>query len=195
MSSDASSSSAPAPVVDAGEKPVEESHPYTLETLKAHGTREDLWMLLHGKVYNVTKFLDEVSCTTIRLLCFVVERCVRLGTLSGRDEEDVERVEWRIDRNRAGILYENLGGVKYVFKELGDQEGDPKATQRFLAWRLLVLSAKERSSLWWSRSIPLLERSTTHSFPLPRLLAFSLLDITHNHLHRLCSSIVNEADH
>lgn len=63
MSSDASSSSAPAPVVDAGEKPqVEESHPYTLETLKAHGTREDLWMLLHGKVYNVTKFLDEVSC-------------------------------------------------------------------------------------------------------------------------------------
>jgi hypothetical protein len=52
MSADASSSSAPA---------AEESHPYTLETLKAHGTREDLWMLLHGKVYNVTKFLDEVS--------------------------------------------------------------------------------------------------------------------------------------
>jgi hypothetical protein len=57
MSADASSSSAPGG--DAA--PAEQSHPYTLETLKAHNTREDLWMLLHGKVYNVTKFLDEVS--------------------------------------------------------------------------------------------------------------------------------------
>jgi cytochrome b involved in lipid metabolism len=39
----------------------EESHPYTLETLKQHGTRDDLWMLINGKVYDVTKFLDEVS--------------------------------------------------------------------------------------------------------------------------------------
>lgn len=50
-------SDAAAPQTDAPEA----LHPYTLETLKAHGTREDLWMLLHGKVYNVTKFLDEVS--------------------------------------------------------------------------------------------------------------------------------------
>lgn len=57
MSADASSSSAPGG--DAA--PAEQSHPYTLETLKAHNTRADLWMLLHGKVYNVTKFLDEVS--------------------------------------------------------------------------------------------------------------------------------------
>lgn len=53
MSADASSSTSNGTAA--------ESHPYTLETLKAHGTREDLWMLLHGKVYNVTKFLDEVS--------------------------------------------------------------------------------------------------------------------------------------
>lgn len=37
----------------------ESSHPYTLDTLKQHGTRDDLWLLLHDKVYNVTKFLDE----------------------------------------------------------------------------------------------------------------------------------------
>lgn len=50
---DASTSSAPAPQ--------EEPHPYTLETLKQHSTREDLWLLINGKVYDVTKFMDEVS--------------------------------------------------------------------------------------------------------------------------------------
>ena len=32
----------------------------TLEGLKAHSTREDLWLLINGKVYDVTKFMDEV---------------------------------------------------------------------------------------------------------------------------------------
>lgn len=60
--SDPSSSSANGVANGDAQKPQEiESHPYTLQTLKAHGTREDLWMLLHGKVYDVTKFLDEVS--------------------------------------------------------------------------------------------------------------------------------------
>jgi len=41
-------------------------HPYTIETLKAHNTRDDLWLLINGKVYDVTKFMDEVcflSCS------------------------------------------------------------------------------------------------------------------------------------
>jgi len=38
-----------------------EEKPFDFESLKAHGTREDLWMLLHDKVYNVTKFIDEVG--------------------------------------------------------------------------------------------------------------------------------------
>ena len=33
----------------------------TLETLKEHGKRDDLWLLVHGKVYDVTKFMDEVG--------------------------------------------------------------------------------------------------------------------------------------
>ncbi|KAF9515197.1 hypothetical protein BS47DRAFT_798116 [Hydnum rufescens UP504] len=31
----------------------------SLETLKAHTGRDDLYVLISGKVYNVTKFLDE----------------------------------------------------------------------------------------------------------------------------------------
>ena len=38
-----------------------EARLYTLETLKEHGSRESMWMLLHDKVYDVTKFMDEVS--------------------------------------------------------------------------------------------------------------------------------------
>ena len=38
----------------------EEESPYTLEGLQAHKTRESFWMLLHDKVYDVSKFLDEV---------------------------------------------------------------------------------------------------------------------------------------
>ena len=45
----------------------EKVHPYTLTTLKEHNKRGDLWMLLHGKVYDVTKFMDEV--------CFI-PRCL-----------------------------------------------------------------------------------------------------------------------
>ncbi|KAK1920797.1 cytochrome b5-like heme/steroid binding domain-containing protein [Papiliotrema laurentii] len=36
-----------------------ESGVYTLDSLKAHSTRESFWMLLHDKVYDVTQFLDE----------------------------------------------------------------------------------------------------------------------------------------
>jgi hypothetical protein len=42
-------------------------HPYTLETLKAHNTRDDLWLLINGKVYDVTKFMDEVCSLTSRV--------------------------------------------------------------------------------------------------------------------------------
>ena len=42
-----------------------EEKTYTIEHLKEHGKRESLWMLLHDKVYDVTKFIDEVGCRTI----------------------------------------------------------------------------------------------------------------------------------
>jgi len=31
----------------------------TLDELREHTTKEDIWVLLHGKVYDVTKFIDE----------------------------------------------------------------------------------------------------------------------------------------
>lgn len=32
---------------------------FTYEAIKAHNTKDDLWMVVHGKVYDVTKFVDE----------------------------------------------------------------------------------------------------------------------------------------
>lgn len=34
---------------------------FNLEDLQAHKTREDLYILISGKVYDATEFLDEVS--------------------------------------------------------------------------------------------------------------------------------------
>ncbi|KAK9326267.1 putative cytochrome b5 protein [Lipomyces orientalis] len=31
----------------------------TFENVKSHTTQDDLWMVIHGKVYNCTKFIDE----------------------------------------------------------------------------------------------------------------------------------------
>ncbi|KAK0546445.1 hypothetical protein OC846_004211 [Tilletia horrida] len=36
-----------------------ESKVITLDELKQHNLQEDLWLLVHGKVYNVTTFMDE----------------------------------------------------------------------------------------------------------------------------------------
>lgn len=33
---------------------------YKLADIKKHSTKKDLWMVIHGKVYDVTKFIDEV---------------------------------------------------------------------------------------------------------------------------------------
>ncbi|KAJ2490156.1 Cytochrome b5 type B (outer mitochondrial membrane) [Coemansia sp. RSA 2050] len=32
---------------------------YTGEQIQQHSTREDIWIVVHGKVYDVTKFLDK----------------------------------------------------------------------------------------------------------------------------------------
>lgn len=32
-----------------------------LEELKQHRRRDDVWIAIHGKVYNVTEFLDKVG--------------------------------------------------------------------------------------------------------------------------------------
>lgn len=34
---------------------------YSLEDIKAHKTRESLWLTVHHNVYDVTKFIDEVG--------------------------------------------------------------------------------------------------------------------------------------
>lgn len=46
-----------------GESTQEKKLLYTFETLAQHNTREELWMLLHDKVYDVTAFMDEVRCS------------------------------------------------------------------------------------------------------------------------------------
>ncbi|KAL1932255.1 hypothetical protein VTP01DRAFT_9311 [Rhizomucor pusillus] len=32
---------------------------YTYEEIAAHNSRKDLWMVIHGKVYDITAFVDE----------------------------------------------------------------------------------------------------------------------------------------
>lgn len=34
---------------------------YTLAEVKQHNTKTDLWVIIHDKVYDVTRFLSEVS--------------------------------------------------------------------------------------------------------------------------------------
>lgn len=36
-----------------------EKKTYTLEEVKAHNTRDDVWIAIHGRVYNITAFLEE----------------------------------------------------------------------------------------------------------------------------------------
>jgi len=38
---------------------VKEGNKYTLNEVGLHNTRQDFWVALHGKVYNLTKFLDQ----------------------------------------------------------------------------------------------------------------------------------------
>lgn len=33
---------------------------FTIAEVKEHNTPDDLWLIIHDKVYNVTKFLNEV---------------------------------------------------------------------------------------------------------------------------------------
>ncbi|KIR58077.1 hypothetical protein I312_105746 [Cryptococcus bacillisporus CA1280] len=47
------------PSAYSGESTQEKKLLYTFETLAQHKTREELWMLLHDKVYDVTAFMDE----------------------------------------------------------------------------------------------------------------------------------------
>ncbi|KAI8322183.1 putative cytochrome b5 [Martensiomyces pterosporus] len=35
------------------------SKSYTAAEIRKHSTREDIWVVIHGKVYDITKFLDE----------------------------------------------------------------------------------------------------------------------------------------
>ncbi|ORY25276.1 cytochrome b5-like heme/steroid binding domain-containing protein [Naematelia encephala] len=52
-------STIPVEQVSVPESSTSEKPLYTLDTLKEHGSRESMWMLLHDKVYDVTAFMDE----------------------------------------------------------------------------------------------------------------------------------------
>ena len=39
-----------------------ESKQFTLEEVAEHNSRKSAWLIIHDKVYDVTKFLEEVSC-------------------------------------------------------------------------------------------------------------------------------------
>lgn len=54
-------STIPVQDVSAASSSSSDAKQYTIEQLKEHNSRDSLWMLLHGKVYDVTKFMDEVS--------------------------------------------------------------------------------------------------------------------------------------
>lgn len=43
---------------------------YTYAEVKEHNTPTDLWVVIHDKVYDVTKFLHEVY-ENIEILCFI----------------------------------------------------------------------------------------------------------------------------
>lgn len=37
---------------------------YSLDDVSKHNTKDDLWMTIHNKVYNITEFVLEVSVRT-----------------------------------------------------------------------------------------------------------------------------------
>lgn len=63
---------------------------FTYEELNAHKSRDSLWLTIHKKVYDVTPFLDEVSCCNAsedadRAACLSVMGSSELvGGLEGR---------------------------------------------------------------------------------------------------------------
>ena len=42
---------------------------FTLEEVKKHNTAKDLWFTIHDKVYDVTKFIEEVSVSDPKIKC------------------------------------------------------------------------------------------------------------------------------
>jgi len=42
---------------------------YSLATIKEHNKPDDLWLVIDNKVYDVTKFLNEVSLKYFLKLC------------------------------------------------------------------------------------------------------------------------------
>lgn len=59
-------STIPVQDVSAASSSSSDAKQYTIEQLKEHNSRDSFWMLLHGKVYDVTKFMDEVSAECSR---------------------------------------------------------------------------------------------------------------------------------
>jgi len=46
---------------------------YRLEEVKKHRSAKSAWIIVHNKVYDVTKFLNEVSSTIAYLFIFIYE--------------------------------------------------------------------------------------------------------------------------
>ena len=55
-------------LVEHKENDEEELAVYTWEEIVKHNNAESLWMVLHNKVYDVTKFMAEVCCTFVLVI-------------------------------------------------------------------------------------------------------------------------------
>lgn len=45
---------------------------FSFEDIAKHNTRDDLWMVINGKVYDITAFVDEVIIVISPVLFFVL---------------------------------------------------------------------------------------------------------------------------
>ena len=46
----------------------------TLAELQEHNMGKSVWIAIHGQVYDVTKFLEEVMCTSVLHVLYIILR-------------------------------------------------------------------------------------------------------------------------
>lgn len=56
-----------------------EEKTFTLEEIEKHNDKKSVWILIHGSVYDVTKFLEEVSCFCFSSANFNVSSALMLN--------------------------------------------------------------------------------------------------------------------
>jgi hypothetical protein len=51
------------------------SKQFDLATIGEHNNKKDVWTIIHGKVYDITKFLDEVCPFVYALVAVLLIEC------------------------------------------------------------------------------------------------------------------------